>query len=96
MDVSIASDSDQQLWDEIVFSSDEGTLFHTWKWLKIMEKHNRKKIFFRKYPGILYPLIVREREEIIGLIPIFFYNSPLLKIAASPPFSVENYYLGRY
>ncbi len=94
MDVSIASDTDQQLWDDIVFSSDEGTFFHTWKWLKIMEKHNRKKIFFRQYQGILYPLIVREGDEIIGLMPVFFYNSPFLKIAASPPFSVENYYLG--
>jgi lipid II:glycine glycyltransferase (peptidoglycan interpeptide bridge formation enzyme) len=94
MDVSIASDSDRQLWDDIIFSSIEGTLFHTWKWLKIMEKHNRKKIFSREYQGKLYPLIVREGDEIIGLIPVFFYNSPLLKIACSPPFSVENYYLG--
>jgi lipid II:glycine glycyltransferase (peptidoglycan interpeptide bridge formation enzyme) len=94
MDVSIASDSDQQLWDDIIFSSDEGTLFHTWKWLKIMEKHNRKKIFTRHYQGILYPLIVRQGNEITGLMPVFFYNSPLLKMACSPPFSVENLYLG--
>jgi lipid II:glycine glycyltransferase (peptidoglycan interpeptide bridge formation enzyme) len=94
MDVSIASDSDQQLWDDIIFSSVEGTLFHTWKWLKIMEKHNRKNIFSCNYQGKLYPLIVREGNEIIGLIPVFFYNSPLLKMACSPPFSVENLYLG--
>ena len=94
MDVSIASDSDQQLWDDIIFSSIEGTLFHTWKWLKIMEKHNRKKIFSRHYRGILYPLIVREKDEIIGLMPVFFYNTPFLKMACSPSFSVENLYLG--
>jgi len=94
MDVSIASDADHQLWDTIVFSSIEGTLFHTWKWLKIMEKHNRKKIFSQQYQGILYPLIVREGSEIIGIMPVFFYDSPFLKIASSPPFSVENYYLG--
>jgi len=94
MDVLIASDSDQQLWDDIIYSSIEGTLFHTWKWLKIMEKHNRKKIFSRQYRGILYPLIVHEGNEIIGLMPVFFYNTPFLKMACSPPFSVENLYLG--
>lgn len=94
MEISIASDTDQQLWDDIIQSSPEGTLFHTWKWLKIMEKHSRKKIFLQKYKAILYPLIVREGNEIIGLMPVFFYDSPLLKMACSPPFSVENYYLG--
>ena len=43
MEITIASDADQPLWDDIVVNSSEGTLFHTWKWLKIMEKHNSKK-----------------------------------------------------
>lgn len=94
MDISIALDTDQQLWDDIILSSEEGTLFHTWKWLKIMEKHTRKKIFLQKYKAILYPLIVRDGNEIIGVMPVFFYDSPLVKMACSPPFSVENYYLG--
>lgn len=94
MDVSVASDKDRQLWDDIVFSSLDGTLFHTWNWLKIMEKHNRKKIFSRQYRGILYPLIVRDGNEIIGLLPVFFYTTRWLKIASSPPFSLETCYLG--
>ena len=59
-----------------------------------MEKFNRKVIFSRTYQGVLYPLLVREGDEPIGIFPIYLYNTPFLKMACSPPFSVENYYLG--
>jgi len=94
MEITIASDADQPLWDDIVVNSSEGTLFHTWKWLKIMEKHNSKKSFSGIYKGKLYPLIVWKGKEIIGLMPVFFYDTPYLKIASSPPLSVEVGYLG--
>jgi hypothetical protein len=94
MHISIASDSDQKLWDDVVHSSDEGTLFHTWKWLKVLEKHSVKKIFYRSYKGILYPLIIWEGNEIIGLIPIYFFNSKFFKLATSPPSSAEYHTLG--
>ncbi len=94
MDVSIASDSDQCIWDNIVFSSKEGTLFHSWKWLKIMEKFNKKVVFSRTYKGVLYPLTVWDGDELVGIFPIFFYHTPFFNMACSPPFSVENYYLG--
>ena len=94
MNITIASDTDEQVWDDVVINSSEGTLFHTWKWLKIMEKHNRTKIFSRTYKGKLYPLIVWKGKEIIGLMPIFFYDTPLIKMAISPPSSVETNYLG--
>jgi hypothetical protein len=94
MDITIASDSDQQTWDDIVINSTEGTLFHTWKWLKIMEKHNRINFFSRMYKGKLYPLIVWKGKEIIGLMPVFFYDTPFIKMTCSPPSSVESIYLG--
>jgi hypothetical protein len=94
MYLSVASDSDQEVWDEIVKSSDEGTIFHTWKWLKFLEKHNVKKICGLPYNGRLYPLIIWEKKEIIGLMPIFFYNSKIYKICCSPPYGIEYLYLG--
>lgn len=94
MHISVATDSDQKLWDDVVNSSDEGTIFHTWKWLKVLEKHSGKKILSRPYKGILYPLIVWEGKEIIGLMPIYFFNSKFFKIAASPPYSGEYQTLG--
>jgi hypothetical protein len=94
MDITIASDIDEQVWDDIVINSNEGTLFHTWKWLKIMEKYNRVNFFSRTYNGKLYPIIVWKGKEIIGLMPVFFYDTPFIKMAISPPSSVEDYYLG--
>jgi lipid II:glycine glycyltransferase (peptidoglycan interpeptide bridge formation enzyme) len=94
MYITVASESDQELWDEIVRSSDEGTFFHTWKWLKVIEKHNVKKICFDLYNGRLYPLIIWEKDKIVGLMPIFFYNSKIYKICCSPPYGIEYMYLG--
>jgi lipid II:glycine glycyltransferase (peptidoglycan interpeptide bridge formation enzyme) len=94
MELITATEKDRELWDGIVKSSPHGTLFHTWKWLKIMEKHNFIKLISGNYRGQLYPIIVRSGDEIIGLIPIFVYKTPFIKMACSPPFSVENAYLG--
>jgi lipid II:glycine glycyltransferase (peptidoglycan interpeptide bridge formation enzyme) len=94
MNITIASDTDAQIWDDIIINSNEGTLFHTWKWLKIIEKHISNKKFFRSYEGKLYPLIVWEGEEIIGIMPVFFHETVFIKMAASPPLSVEVPYLG--
>jgi len=94
MNITIASDIDQQIWDDIVINSSEGTLFHTWKWLKIMEKYIIKKKFFHFTKSKLYPLIVWEGKEIIGLMPVFFLETPFKKMAGSPPLSFEVPYLG--
>jgi hypothetical protein len=94
MEVKIATETDQNIWDDIVKSSAHGTLFHTWKWLKIMEKHNFSKNISGTYHGQLYPLIVKTGNEIIGLIPIFVYKTPFVKMACSPAFGVENACLG--
>lgn len=94
MQIIIAGEKDQTMWDDLVKSSPDGTLFHTWKWLKIMEKHNFIKNFSGTYHGQLYPLFVRMKNEITGLIPIFLYKTPFVTMACSPAFGVENAYLG--
>ena len=62
IELKIAQEPDAQLWDHIVDSSPQGTLFHTWKWLKIAEKHTATK---------LYPLMGIKGETVIGVLPIF-------------------------
>jgi hypothetical protein len=94
MELKITMVIDAQTWDDVVKSSPQGTLFHTWKWLKIMEKHNFIKLFFGTYHGQLHPLAVMMGNEIIGLIPVFIYNTPFMKMAYSPPFGAETPYLG--
>jgi hypothetical protein len=94
MDITLASDADQKVWDEIVKSSPQGTLFHTWKWLKIMEKHNFTKMASGIHKAQLYPIMVKMENDLIGLMPIFIYNTPFVKMACSPAFGVENAYLG--
>lgn len=94
MEIIVASEKDQNIWDELVNSSPNGTLFHTWKWLKIMEKHNFIQNISGTYYGQLYPLIAKMGNEIIGLIPVFIYTMPFIKMACSPPFAVENQCLG--
>ena len=44
MELKIADETDQQNWDAIVERSPNGTLFHTWKWLKLLEKYSSLKI----------------------------------------------------
>jgi hypothetical protein len=94
MEIIIAEEKDQTIWDDLVKLSPCGTLFHTWKWLKIMERHNFIKNFSGTYHGQLYPLFVKMENKITGLIPIFLYKTPFLTMACSPAFGVENAYLG--
>ena len=94
MELKIINEGEQEIWDNAVDSSSHGTIFHTWKWLKIAERHSLKQTFTGKYPSKLYPLVVIQDSKIIGLMPVFCYPVPFLKMVTSPPMAVENYYLG--
>ncbi len=72
----IADDSDAELWDRIVESSPHGTVFHTWKCLKILEKYSKTK---------LYPVIVQRGIEPVGCIPLFYQKKLWMKLLFSPP-----------
>lgn len=93
-DIKIAEECNKEKWDEVVSLSPHGTIFHTWKWLKIMEKHSIKNILNTKTKAILYPIMVSKGLEIIGLLPIYYYQSRFFRIVSSPPSRVENFYLG--
>jgi len=78
MTLEVFGETDAQQWDDIVNSSLNGTLYHTWNWLKITEKHSDSK---------LYPLVffdTREKKP-FGAIPLFFMKKLGMKMVFSPP-----------
>src|SRR5512136_214386 len=74
---------DRKEWDLAVDASPHGTLFHKWKWLKLMEEHGG---------GKLYPLVMKD-HEFTAMIPIFFKKGAV-KTAFSPPPHFSVLYLG--
>ena len=94
LNLKIAEEEDSELWDELVEGSPHGTIFHNWKFLKIMEKHTRKRMMGTRSRGILYPLLVLKGSTPIGIIPLFYYENFFIKSILSPPLGVECLYLG--
>lgn len=85
MSITLKICDDQREWDEVVDRSPHATLFHTWKFLKIMEKHT---------PSKLYPLIGMKGTTPIGVYPLFFQKRFFLKTVFSPPPHCAVPYLG--
>ena len=85
MELKIANDKDNELWDSLVDRSPHGTLFHTWRFLKIMEKHTKSR---------LYPIIGLKGTTPIGVYPIFLQKRFFLKMVFSPPPHCAVLYLG--
>jgi hypothetical protein len=94
MEIRIATDQDEQKWDEIVARSPNGELFHTWKWLKIMERFSVQKKAGLTVAGTLYPVFLMEKEKIVGICPLFLFKAPLVTSCYSPPLNVDTLYLG--
>ena len=85
IELKIATEHDAQLWDRIVDSSPQGTLFHTWKWLKIAEKHTGTRLF---------PLLGLKGTVVIGILPVFHMKKYGISTVFSPPPSTAIPYLG--
>ncbi|WFN35124.1 GNAT family N-acetyltransferase [Methanogenium sp. S4BF] len=83
--IQIADDNHQKEWDDYIQSSSFGTIFHTWQWLKIMEKHTN---------STLYPLQIFKGTTHIASYPIFFKKKGFVKVALSPPYNTDILYLG--
>jgi hypothetical protein len=102
MELKIATETDQQMWDSIVDRSPNGTLFHTWKWLKLMEKYSTMKdagiksfLFRQQNSAQLYPLILMEKGRPFGIFPIYFFKNPVFNLCVSPLSNVRTApYLG--
>ena len=94
MELKVIGESEKEIWDRVVFESPQGTLFHTWKWLKIVEDYSKKIVLGKTYKAQLFPLMVFEKSEIVGILPVFLYDIPFFKTVLSPATGVENLYLG--
>ena len=85
MELKVAGEKDTEEWDKLVENSPHGTIFHTWKWLKIAEKHTNSK---------LYPLIGYRGSEAIGIYPLFLVKKKSIRLIFSPPPKTLLLYLG--
>lgn len=85
MELCVMEENESEKWDKIVEFSPYGTIFHTWKFLKIIEKHTNTK---------LYPIMVYDEMKTIGIFPIFFQKIFLFRAVFSPPPHAAIPYLG--
>ncbi|RLF94356.1 hypothetical protein DRN50_05590 [Thermococci archaeon] len=81
----VIDDDERGKWDTLVAASPHGTLFHTWKWLKVMEKHTMSKF---------YPLMGLKRTTPVGVFPLFYQKRFLVRTVFSPPPSTAVHHLG--
>ena len=85
MRIELEIAKDDKEWNELIKKSPHGSIFHTWKWLKISEKYTNTK---------LYPIIGYKGEEPIGIFPIFYKKKYFIRMAFSPPPHTGVTYLG--
>ena len=87
MDVELrkAKNEDAEEWNKLVENSLHGTIFHTWEWLKIVERHTNSK---------LYPIIGYKGTEAVGIYPLFLMRKRGIKFVFSPPPKALLLYLG--
>lgn len=83
--IRIANENDIQIWDNIVDSSPDGSLFHKWKWLKIVEKHTKTDFC---------PIIGEIDNNIVAIFPVYVIKKFGLSFAFSPPPGSGISYLG--
>jgi len=72
-------------WSKLEENLRDGTIFHTWIWLKIVEKHTKSKF---------YPIIGLKGSTPIGIYPLFYLKNFLFRSVFSPPPWVSVPYLG--
>jgi len=94
IDIKVVGDEDSELWNKLIASASHSTIFHTWEWLKVMEKHTWVKFMGKKIEGKLYPLIGFHGNEPVALFPIFAYYCSPFTILCSPPAHTDIPYMG--
>jgi hypothetical protein len=76
---------DKKIWDQFVENSPQGTLFHTWDFLKIVERHSGSQ---------LVPYAVFLGTKLRCIFPFFVTRRLGLTIMRSPPPDAQIPYLG--
>lgn len=67
---------DQALWDRFVEESPDGSVFHRWQMLRIIERHSGYR---------LLPYGVCRGEELIALFPVFYKKNAVFGSVFAPP-----------
>lgn len=87
MELSVreAGEGDREAWDHAVAASPNGTLFHTWEFLRIAEKYTGDR---------LIPLLLSDGQSPAAVFPVYLERRPMARIAFSPPPRTMLLYLG--
>jgi hypothetical protein len=94
MSINLDICKDEKEWDAIVDASATNSLYHKWRFLKIMEAYTEKRIKGVTAKGVLYPIIAYNGNEPLGVFPVYHYKFPFGSIALSPPCGTEIINLG--
>jgi lipid II:glycine glycyltransferase (peptidoglycan interpeptide bridge formation enzyme) len=75
----------EEAWDEVVYSSSAGTIFHTVTWLRLAEEQSGAEF---------HPLMFYKGNELVAIYPLFITKQDRIKKALSPPPKSYMLYLG--
>lgn len=94
MAITLKICQNEEEWNNILDRTINGTLFHTWSFLNIMEKHSKINFLGKQIKPKLYPVIGLTKTVPIGVCPLYLYDTKIVRFVASPPARVEDTYLG--
>ncbi|HVP24377.1 MAG TPA: GNAT family N-acetyltransferase [Methanomicrobiales archaeon] len=80
-----AGEPDREAWEKAVEASPHGTIFHSWRWLKTLERHVDMR---------LYPLLAYQGSQLVALYPFFVHTYGPFRVADSPASDGFMLYLG--
>lgn len=66
INIRIAIQEDREKWNDFVFNSYNGTIYHTWDWLTVVKNGLADEI---------YPLIAEENNKIVGVFPLILRSN---------------------
>ena len=83
--IALLDSQQEKAWDDLVISSPCGTLFHTVRWLRVVQKHAKAEF---------HPLMFYKGTQLVAIYPLFIQKKGLTKVALSPPTRSYMLYLG--
>jgi len=83
--IKTLDNTNEDAWDEVVFSSSHSTIFHTVKWLRLAQEQSNAE---------LLPLMFYKGAQLVAIYPIFVKKQGPIKVALSPPIKSYMLYLG--
>lgn len=83
--ITIKAINDKFFWDDFIFSSENGTVFHQYDWLAAAAQHSRMK---------LIPVVASKGDKPVCVFPIFQGKKAGIKVLLSPPNSCGIPFLG--